>query len=144
MMKSMKKGVTLSSLIIYIVLFTSFTVFVSNIFSNMNERLFDDRGEAINYSTLNKLQYNVDDSSIKSNDVQLSENGIVYSNGDSYLYDSTSKLILKNGGILCQNVESFNVSIEQGVNTKKVNIQISFNKYLNTITRTITSCVEGD
>lgn len=142
MNKSRKKGITLSSLIIYIVLFTSFTIFASSVTSNMNERLFDSRGEAINYSNLNKLQYNIDDSRANSNDVTVAENEITYSNGDSYVYDSTNKVILKNNGILCQNVESFTANVEEGTNTKKVTIQIGFNKYLNTMTRTIISCVE--
>lgn len=142
MIRSRKTGITLSSLVIYIVLFTTFTIFVSNVSSNMNERLLDNRGEAINYSSLNKLQYNIDDSAISSTDVSIDANMITYSNGDSYVYDSTNKVILKNNGVLCQNVDSFSVTLETGTNGKKVTIEIGFNKYLNTMTRTIISCVE--
>ncbi|MBQ8043316.1 MAG: hypothetical protein IJ272_04100 [Clostridia bacterium] len=143
MIKSSKSGITLASLVIYIVLFTTFTVFVSGISSNMNERLFDSRGEAINYSSLNKLQYNLEDSALNSKDVVITSNGISYSNGDIYVYDETQKVIYKNDGILCLNVENFTTSIETGINTKKVTINISFNKYLNTITKQVISCVEG-
>ncbi len=143
MNKKYKRGITLASLVIYIVLFTSFTIFVAAISNNNNERLFNDRGEAINYSTLNKLQQNIEDSSLTSNSVSITENEINYSNGDSYSYDSEDKVIYKNGGILCLNIESFDLSIEEGINTQKVTINISFNKYLNTMTKTIISCVEG-
>lgn len=143
MNKKYKRGITLASLVIYIVLFTSFTIFVAAISNNNNERLFNDRGEAINYSTLNKLQQNIEDSSLNSNSVSITENEINYSNGDSYSYDSENKVIYKNGGILCLNVESFDLSIEDGINTQKVTVNISFNKYLNTMTKTIISCVEG-
>ena len=142
MIGNKKRGVTLSSLVIYIILFTSFTIFVSNVSSNMNERLFDNRGEAINYSSLNKLQYNIDDSSLKSDNVTISTNKVSYSNGDVYTYDSVKKVILKNGGVLCQNVESFSAIAEEGTNTKKVTMVVGFNKYLNTMTKTIISCVE--
>jgi len=137
-----RRGITISSLVIYIVLFTSFTIFVSNVSSNMNERLFNSRGEAVIYSNFNKLQYNIDNSSIQSYDVTVTANEINYSNGDSYEYDSENKLILKNGGILCQNVDSFTVSLEEGVDTKKITMQIVFKKYLSTMERTIISCVE--
>ncbi len=143
MIKSRKSGVTLSSLVIYIVLFTSFTIFVSNISSNMNERLFNNRGEAINYSALNKLQYNIDDSAVNSQDITVTETEINYSNGDKYVYDSENKMILKNGGVLCQNVEAFTVNLETGTKVKKLTATVEFNKYLNTMTRTIISCVEG-
>jgi len=137
-----KKGITLSSLVIYIVLFTSFTIFVSSISTNMNERLLDNRGEAINYSSLNKLQYNIEDSSLESNDVIVEENAVSYTNGDNYVYNAETKTVYKNDGILCANVDSFNVTLEMGVNAKKVTIDITFSKYLNSMTRTIISCVE--
>ena len=142
MIKSRKKGVTLSSLVIYIVLFTSFTIFVTNISSNMNERLLDNRGEAINYSSLNKLQYNIDDSALNSTDVTVTSNSITYSNGDVYTYDSANKIILKNNGVLCQNVQSFVTSVGTNEDVKRVTIVVGFNKYLNTMTKTIISCVE--
>ena len=141
MIKS-KNGVTLASLVVYIVLFTSFTIFATNVSTNMNERLFNDRGEAINYTSLNKLQYNIEDSSLNSTDVAVTETTIVYSNGDSYVYDADKNVVLKNGGILCQNVESLTLAIENSANAKKVTISIGFNKYLNTMSRTIVSCVE--
>ena len=142
MIKSSKKGITLASLVIYIVLFTSFTVFVSSISSNMNERLFDNRGEAINYSSLNKLQYNIENSALESNNVVVSSNQISYSNGDDYVYNSESKVIYKNGGVLCLNVDSFLASQSIGENSKKVTIELTFNKYLNQMSKTIISCVE--
>ena len=142
MIKAKKRGITLSSLVIYIILFTSFTIFVSSISSNMNERLLVSRGEAINYSSFNKLQYNINDSAMKSSDVTITSSSITYSNGDSYTYDSTNKAILKNNGILCQNVNNFSVTLGTATNAKKVTIIVGFNKYLNTLTRTIISCVE--
>lgn len=144
MNKSTKSGITLASLVIYIVLFTSFTVFVSFTSTNMNERLFDNRGEAVNYSNLNKLQYNLENSSLESQDVVVTSNEISYSNGDTYVYNETDKVIYKNGGILCLNVESFTTSLETGINTKKITVDVSFNKYLNIMAKTIITCVEGN
>ena len=143
MMKGTKNGVTLASLVIYIVLFTGFTIFVSITSTNMNERLFDNRGEAINYSYLNKLQYNLEDSSMNSQDVSVTENEITYSNGDRYTYNADEGVIYKNEGILCLNVSSFTVSVETGVSTKKLTLNITLNKYLNVIEKSIITCVEA-
>lgn len=142
MRKSSKKGVTLASLVIYIILFAGVTVFVSAMSNSMNEKLFDNRGEAINYSSLNKLQYNITDSSLNSYDVVVNGNEISYSNGDNYVYDENRNVILKNGGILCSNVNEMSVLVEGGVKIKKVTITVSFNKYLNSMTKTVISCVE--
>lgn len=144
MNKSRKRGITLSSLVIYIILFTVFTVFVSFVSANMNERLFNSRGEAINYSSLNKLQYNLENSALDSQDVQITGNQISFSNGDNYVYNEEEKIIYKNDGILCLYVENFSANIETGINTKKVSINITFKKYLNVIAKTIIICVEGD
>lgn len=143
MKKGTKKGVTLASLVIYIVLFTSFTIFVSITSTNMNGRLFDNRGEAINYSYLNKLQYNLENSAMNSQDVSIAENEITYSNGDRYTYNSNESIIYKNGGILCLNVSNFSTVLETGVNTKKLTLNITFNKYLNVIDKSIITCVEA-
>lgn len=143
MSKNKKRGITLASLVIYIILFTGFTAFVTSMSNNMSAKLFDDRGEAINYSNLNKLQYNIEDSALKSYDVMVTANQINYSNGDNYIYNKDEKILYKNNGILCQNVEGFEVTIETLPNGKKVVLNVSFNKYLNTMTRTVVSCVEG-
>ena len=138
-----KKGVTLASLVMYLLLFTTFTIFAMNISTNMNERLFNDRGASINYTSLNKLQYNIEDSSLNSNDVVVTATSITYSNGDSYTYDIENDMILKNGGILCQNVSDCTFALENGTNVKKLTINVKFNKYLNEMTKNIVSCVEG-
>ena len=143
MKKCAKKGVTLSSLVIYLVLFTGFTIFVSITSTRMNGKLFDNRGEAINYSYLNKLQYNIENSSLTSKDVTVEANKITYSNGDIYTYNSEQAVIYKNGGILCLNVSDFSTSIETGTNTKKLTIDITFSKYLNVIEKSIITCVEA-
>ncbi len=143
MNRSKKRGITLAALIIYLALFTGFTVFVSAMSSDMNERLFDYRGEAINYSDLNKLQYNIENSAIQSTDVDIYPNQISYSNGDTYIYDNNAKVIYKNGGILCQDVAAFTVNLEVGENVKKITINTTFMKYLNKLERTIVSCVEA-
>ena len=137
-----KKGITLTSLVIYLVLFTVFTVFTMNISTNMNESLLNDRGEAINYTNLVKLKANIETSTLASNDVTIDGNKITYSNGDEYLYDGINANIKKNGGIICTNVTSFNLNITSGNSVKKLSINVGFNKYLNELNTEIISTVE--
>lgn len=141
-MKNLKSGITLSSLVIYIVLFSAFTVFVSTTYSNMNDNLLESRGKAINYASFNKLQENIEHSSIESESVVVTENSISYSNGDYYLYNNTDRCITKNGGILCTNVTEFTVSSSMLEGITKVDITVKFNKYLNELSRQIITCVE--
>ena len=137
-----KKGVTLTSLVIYLVLFTIFTVFTMNISTNINESLFNDRGEAINYSNLVKLKANIETSALNSNDVLTLDNKITFSNGDEYQYNENGGNIKKNGGILCTNINSFNVSILEQNSSKKIDINVGFSKYLNEVNTEIISIVE--
>lgn len=137
-----KKGITLTSLVIYLALFTIFTVFTMNISTSMNENLLKDRGEAINYTNLNKLKTNIDISSLNSNDVTVEENKITYSNGDEYVYNGNNGTITKNGGIICSNVTSFSLSVTSENSVKKISINIGFNKYLNELNTEIICSVE--
>ena len=139
-----KRGITLSTLVIYIALFAIVTVVVSSVSANMNERLFNSSGEAINYTNLNKLQYNLENSAYESDSVYIIDGYVSFSNGDNYNYDVTNKVIYKNGGILCTNVDDIVASIESDFNGKKVTLDVTFNKYLNILKRTIIVCVEVD
>ena len=139
-----KSGITLSTLVIYIALFAIVTVVVSSVSANMNERLFNSRGEAINYTNLNKLQYNLESSATESNKLSVIDGYVNFSNGDNYSYDAEQKVIYKNGGILCTNVEKIDSSYESNATGTMVGLEVTFSKYLNTIKRTITICVRGD
>lgn len=141
-MKNLKKGITLSSLVIYIVLFSAFTVFVSTTYSSMNDNLLSSRGQAINYSSLNKLQENIENSSVESTNVLVTDDSIAYSNGDTYVYSQDEKCITKNGGVLCTNVDTFEVAKSSIEGITKVDITVKFNKYLNELERQIITCVE--
>lgn len=141
-MKDLKKGITLSSLVIYIVLFSVFTVFVSTTYSNMNDNLLESRGKVINYASLNKLQENIENSSIESTSVSVKAGSISYSNGDIYVYNLEDKCITKNGGMLCTNVDSFTVTETKIEGMIRVSITVKFNKYLNELERQIITCVE--
>lgn len=142
MNRNQKKGVTMASVVVYVILFSVITAVLSLIYTNMNEKLFNDRGKAINSTAFNKLQYNINSSAINSTDVSLTYSNIVFSNGDTYIYNKEKGIILLNGGIVCTNVEDFDVSITTLNNVKKVNIDIKYKKYINELEKTIISCVE--
>ena len=142
-MKS-KKGITLASLSIYLILFTIFTVFAMSVSTNMNEGLLNNRGEAINKTGLIKLQANIQDSALNSTDVTLTNGKITFSNGDIYEYSQIKSIILKNEGILCSNILGFEPSIEELTNAKKLTIELTFNKYLNNVSTQVIALVEEE
>lgn len=150
-----KKGITMTSIIIYVILFFIFTVAVTIISSNFNAKLFVDRGLSIDINSFNKLQYNLLMSGKDSNlvyiidgeisDGQLTKGELVFSNNDSYIYDSTAGVIRKNGGILVSNIISYSAIITDGDNGKLLTVNIKFKKYLHedVADKTIKIFVEG-
>jgi len=142
MSSKQKKGITMTSLVVYIAIFSSITVLLSIIYTSMNKTLFFNRGKSINYTSFNKLQYNVNLSASESNSVVVNDNGMTYSNGDYYIYDSEKKALFLNGGVLCQNVESFNPTMTINGKARQVNIAVEFNKYLNELSGNIIFVVE--
>lgn len=128
-----KKGMTMTSIIIYVILFFVFTITVTIISSNFNSRLFLDRGISINTNSFNKLQYNLIMSGKESNLVNIIDGELVFSNNDSYVYDSVKGTIRKNGGLLVSNIilDSYTQAITDGDNGKLLTIAIKFEKYLS-------------
>lgn len=137
-----KRGITVSSLVLYVVLFFGITTFLSIVYTNMNETMFNNRGMALNYTMLNKLEYNLVDSSTNSIDVVAASGVVTFSNGDKYYYDDTKDVVLLNSGILCTSVSKFNPTVTSGNNVKKLTIEVSFNKYLATLNKTIICSIE--
>ncbi len=137
-----KRGITVSSLVLYVVLFFAITTFLSIVYSNMNDTLFNNRGMALNYTMLNKLEYNLTDSALQSVDIVLADNTLTFSNGDKYYYDSAKKMVILNNGVLCTSVSKFEPTITTGTDTKKLTINLRFNKYMAELNKTIVSSVE--
>ena len=137
-----KRGITVSSLVLYVVLFFAITTFLSMVYSNMNDTLFNNRGMALNYTMLNKLEYNLTDSALQSVDIVLADNTLTFSNGDKYYYDSAKKMVILNNGVLCTSVSKFEPTITTGTDTKKLTINLTFNKYMTELNKTIVSSVE--
>ncbi len=137
-----KRGITVSSLVLYVVLFFGITTFLSIVYTNMNETMFNNRGMALNYTMLNKLEYNLVESSTNSIDVVAASDVVTFSNGDKYYYDETKDVILLNSGILCTSVSKFNPTVASENGVKKLTIEVSFNKYLATLNKTIICSIE--
>ena len=133
----MKKGITLTALVIYLVLFFSFTAFVVAITSKYNEKVFTDRGVAINITELNKLEYNLTVSKSKSSSFSKIGDNIVFDNNDKYSYDPNNKVILLNDGILISNVDTCTFSVNSVNNGNHLIINLTLKKYLSTVTRNV-------
>lgn len=103
-----KKGISLVSIVLYVVLFFIFMTFAIAMSSNINYQTLSEKGEIINNESIDKLQYNLVNSALNSESVEKGTTYISFSNGDIYVYDSESKRLFKNGGLLIQNVNQFN------------------------------------
>ena len=124
-MKS-KMGITVSSLVIYVILLFGFTAVALSVSGNFTTGVYNDKGLAINLSNIDKMQYYLNKSAMNSNSVKILENSLVFSNGDEYLYDNNSHIIYYNKGILVTDVTS--VAITNNV-TNLYELQLQFTKY---------------
>ena len=118
-----KNGLSLLSMVIYVVLFFSFMTFATIIATNTNYTSLSYKGRVINAENFQKLQYNMVNSSKNSTSIDNINQKIIFSNGDEYSYDSEKKIIFKNGGKLIYNVNSFeivDVSKLNGVSEKLI------------------------
>jgi hypothetical protein len=75
-------------------------------------------------------------------DIVLADNTLTFSNGDKYYYDSAKKMVILNNGVLCTSVSKFEPIITTGTDTKKLTINLTFNKYMAELNKTIVSSVE--
>ncbi len=104
---SMKRGVTLISIIIYLVLFTTFTAFAVSISSNINTNVLSNKGNLIVENDYSKIYTNIFTSAKNSNYYSVSEQKVSFSNGDEYLFDAESNTLYKNGGAICNTISEF-------------------------------------
>ncbi len=102
----MKKGITMLSLVIYVVLFFAFSAIAISVSTNMNFRTLSEKGIIYCNEELQKLQYNLLNSAKNSTSCDIIQNTFVFSNGDEYVFDSSNKKIYKNGGTLIDSISS--------------------------------------
>lgn len=131
----MKKGITIVSLTIYIVLFFSLTILATFVTTNFNKNLLQEKGNIIINEETIKLQSNLLNSGKNSISITKQNNIINFSNGDVYTFDQEKKNILKNNGVLVSNVINFKV-IDSSVMTnnsleeyKSLAVYVEFKKY---------------
>lgn len=132
-----KSGITVTSIVVYVILFFVFTSTTITMSSRFNKELFNDRGNAINITAINKLETNLLNSANNSYSAQKAVNGnkvtLTFSNSDEYVFDLDSNIIYKNNGKLVKFLTGYNITAEENL----LNIQVTLNKYTNQVTRTI-------
>lgn len=131
-----KKGITMTSVVIYVILFFIFTSVAITISANMNYEALSEKGDIINNKNIQKLQFNLLNSAKSSNSVFNIEGRVVFSNNDEYYFDNTKGEIVKNNTTLIKNVEKFEIInssefVEDVNNNKCVSIEVTLKKYGN-------------
>lgn len=145
-----KKGLSMVSMLVYVVLFFSFSAFAVGMSTNMNYQTLSEKGTIVNNEQLQKLQYNLLNSAKKSTTIENISGKIVFSNNDEYTFVESDKKIYKNGGIIATDVESFkiidvsdlentpeNFTSNLDLNLDYVCVEVIFTKYSQTLTEKI-------
>ena len=124
-MKS-ENGITLTSLVIYIVVATivigTMAIVSSFFFSNMNLIRYQDQ-YAVEFNKFNMFFIN----DVKSNKTaQIQANQIIFEDGTTYQYSAENKSIYRNNVEVAKQVESLNFTTEnyQVENTTKILINV--------------------
>ena len=132
MKKNSKKGITVTSIVVYVILFFMFTTITTVLSSKINGNLFNDRGTSINITAINKLEYNLLDSADEGT-VNDNSTILTFSNNDEYVFDKEKHKIYKNGGELVDFLKDFDIRAIDDY----LKINITLNKYTNEIEREI-------
>ena len=139
----MKKGITITSLVIYVVLFFGFTIITTSVSTNFNRNILQEKANININENILKIQSNLLNSSKKSTTITSSNNEIIFSNGDIYKLDKNRKVILKNEGVLCDFVSNLEILDNSEVTTniiedsKMIAINVTFEKFDITNSRKI-------
>lgn len=126
-----KAGLSMTSMVIYVALFFAFSAFAVAISTNYNYQTLNEKGSMWVNEQYDKLQYNLFSSAKKSERVSIIADKIVFSNNDEYVYDSENKRVLKNGGVIAMDVESFSIIDNTSV--------VGGNTFYNNLDRDLTS-----
>ena len=137
-----KKGITISSLIVYLVLFFLFTSFVVMVSSNINNKVFRDRASVQMQKNAAKTMTFFLNSAKNSADVNEIGNAIVFSNNDEYTYKENK--LFKNDKIILRDLEKYEYSITDINETKKIiSLKVKFKKYTKELEKTFEFTVGG-
>lgn len=121
-MKS-EKGVTLTSLILYIMVATivigTMAVISSNFFSNVdktqNQNEYAEEFNKFNMFFIQDVKNN--------NSAEVSNNQITFRDGNTYIYNSTEKNVTRNGTVIAKNIRNLQfTSGTYAVNTTTKNL----------------------
>lgn len=131
-----KKGITMTSIVVYVMLFFIFTSVAITISTNINFEALSEKGNIINNKNIQKLQFNLLNSANSSSNVYNISGKVVFSNNDEYYFDSTKREILKNDTTLIKDVEKFNIIsssefVENVNENKSVSVEVMLKKYGN-------------
>lgn len=135
-----RAGLTMVSIVLYVVLFFAFTTFAIAMSSNMDYKIMSEKGNIYVCEQRDKLQANILKSANESDWVEKEETKLKFSNDDIYEYDTEKKIIKKNNGTLVKSVEecnfNFDISTLTNVdittldtNREAIAIKVKFLKY---------------
>lgn len=152
-----KKGLSMISMVIYVVLFFVFSAFAVTIGINLNYKALYEKGNVWINEQYQKLQFNLISSAKASDLVQVIDGKVVFSNGDEYVYDESTYKVLKNGGIVASDVKDFNVirstdlvnapsgfSSNLDPDIKNFSLEVTFTKYTKQLTFQLFTVVGDD
>ena len=128
-----KSGITMVSIVIYVVIFFALVAIATGTTMAMNSNSLKDKGKIYVNEAEIVLKTNFLNSLNNSKNINIIDNDrIVFSNNDVYRYDEDKDILYKNDGIFVQNITEFNFSkIESQQGITSINVTGTILKYGN-------------
>lgn len=130
-----KRGLTMMSLVVYVVLLAAFTGVALTVSNNLSNSVFADKGIAYDMTNYEKIMYYLNKSAMESSSADATSSTVTFSNGDKFEYNATKNELKMNGGVLCRNVYTFSIG---DIQNNLLNIDITLKKYTHSMDRSIT------
>lgn len=133
-MKS-EKGITLTSLVIYIIIFSAVLALVGSLTNFINGNIKNLNADSISSEEFNKFNtYFVKD--IKESKKVVAEEAtdkteITFDNGSKYTYVKSENAIYKEAVKIARNIIKFNATVKEENNKKLIDIEISTGTNVN-------------
>lgn len=136
-----KTGITIVSLIVYVVLLASITGIAAMVSTSFNGNVLEEKGETAGLANILQVIYEVNESAKNSYNLTITTEGnnttFIFSNGDKFEFNDTLKVLYKNGGVICDNITYFLLFNNITGTSSHYSLYLKTNKYNSVIEREI-------
>jgi hypothetical protein len=136
-----KNGITVSALVLYITLLSTFVIIATAVSKNIEMSIFEQKALSISMENYSRVVTSLNVSASNADSMIVTDNTITFYMGtmviDKYTFDSSKRAIYKGDILVTSDIDTFNIALTEVGTHKKAEITINFSKYSKSISRNI-------